>query len=84
MVVKIIFNPIFVLFLFTMGIWLASMIDPVFGLITIVGGSLLGFSPLSKSDTVMDKKVKVLFFGAFFLLLSLMSVTYLTITIFFL
>lgn len=84
MVVNIIFNPIFALFLFTTGIWMASMIDPVFGLITILGGSLLGFSPLSKNDTAMGRKTKVLLFGAFFFLLSLMSLTYLAIKIFFL
>lgn len=81
MVVNIIFNPIFALLLFIIGIWLASMIAPVFGLITILGGLLLGFSPLFKSETVVDRKLMVLRFASFFFLLSLMSVTYLTITI---
>jgi hypothetical protein len=84
MVVNIIFNPILALLLFMIGIWMGSMIDPLFGLITILGGLLLGFSHSIKNGTVMNKKSKVLFFASFVFLLSLMSLAYLTISAFYL
>ena len=84
MAVNIIFNPIFALMLFMTGIWMGSMIDPSFGLITILGGLLLGSSNFFKNGVVMNKKSKILFYATFIFLLSLMSLTYLAITAFYL
>jgi hypothetical protein len=69
-------------------IWMGSMIDPLFGLITIFGGLLLGFSSSFKNYEVMNKKSKALLYASFIYLLSLMSLTYLknnkySLTIFF-
>lgn len=84
MFVNMIFNRGFALLLFMAGIWMGSMMDPVFGIITILAGLLLGFSDSFKSGKGMDKKVKVLFFATFTFLFLLMSLTYLAITIYFL
>ena len=84
MAINIIFNPIFALMLFMTGIWMGSMIDPLFGLITILGGLLLGSSNLFKNGVVMNKKSNILFYATFIFLLSLMSLTYLAITAFYL
>lgn len=81
---NIIFNPIFALMLFMTGIWMGSMIDPLFGLMTILGGLLLGFSNFFKNGVVMNKKLKILFYAFFIFLLSLMSLIYLAITAFYL
>ena len=80
MVINIIFNPIFALFLFMTGIWMGSMVDPLFGLITILGGLLLGFSYSFKNGAVMNKKSKTFLFASFVFLLILMSLAYLTIS----
>ncbi|WP_175638431.1 hypothetical protein [Metabacillus schmidteae] len=77
MAVNIIFNPIFYLMLFMIGIWMGGMIDPLFGLISILGGLLLGFSNSLKNGVVMNKKSKVLLYASFVFLLSLMSLAYL-------
>ncbi|MGE7665241.1 hypothetical protein ACQKMN_05940 [Ureibacillus composti] len=82
MAVNIIFNPIFALMLFMIGIWMGSMIDPLFGLITILGGLLLGASNFFQNDFVMNKKAKILFYASFIFLLSLMSLTYIVIATF--
>jgi hypothetical protein len=82
--VNIIFNPIFALMLFMTGIWMGSMIDPLFGLITILGSLLLGFSNFFKSGVVMNKKSKVLLYASFIFLLSLMSLAYLATSAFYL
>jgi hypothetical protein len=79
--VNIILNPFFALILFMIGIWMGSMIDPLFGIITIFGGLLLGFSSSFKNYEVMNKKSKVLLFASFIFLLSLMSLTYLAISV---
>lgn len=81
---NIIFNPIFALMLFMIGIWMGSMIDPLFGLITILGGSLLGFSNSFKNGAVMNKKSRFLLISFFIFLLSLMSLAYLAISAFYL
>ena len=82
MAINIIFNPIFALMLFMIGIWIGSMIDPLFGLISILGGLLLGFSNFFKNGVVINKKSKILFYGSFVFLLSLMSLAYLAISVF--
>ena len=84
MAVKIIFNPIFALLLFMVGIWMGSMIHPLFRLITILGGLLLGFSNSFENGVAMNKKSKVLLYAYFVFLLSLMSLAYIAISIFFL
>ena len=84
MAVNIIFNPIFALMLFMTGIWMGSMMDPLFGLITILGGSLLGFSNIFKNGVVTNKKSKVLLYASFIFLLSIMSLAYLAISAFYL
>ncbi len=84
MAINIIFNPIFALMLFMTGIWMGSMIDPLFGLITIFGGLLLGFSNFFKNGVVMNKKSKVLLYASFIFLLSIMSLAYLAISAFYL
>ncbi|KAB7709078.1 hypothetical protein F9802_02855 [Bacillus aerolatus] len=84
MAVNIMFNPIFALMLFMIGIWMRSTIDPLFGLITILGGLLLGFSNSFKNGVVMNKKSKFLLYATFVFLLSLMSLAYLTISILYL
>ncbi len=84
MAVNIIFSPIFALMLFMIGIWMGSMIDPLFGLITILGGLLLGFSTPFKNGEKMNKKSKVLLYASFIFLLSLMSLAYLAISAFYL
>lgn len=84
MATNIIFNPIFALMLFMIGIWMGSMIDPLFGLITILGGSLLGFSNSLKNGAVMNKKSRFSLIAFFIFLLSLMSLAYLAISAFYL
>ena len=84
MLANIIFNPIFALMLFMAGIWLGSMIDPLFGLITILGGSLLGFSNSFKNGEVVNKKLRFLLIASFIFLLSLMSLAYLVVSAFYL
>ena len=64
------------------GIWMGSMINPLFGLITILGGLLLGASNFFQNDFVMNKKAKILFYASFIFLLSLMSLTYIVIATF--
>lgn len=61
------------------GLWLGSMINMYFGLITILGGLLLGFSALRNDLEEMHTKTKVLFWGAFTFLLILFSAAFLTI-----
>ena len=80
MIVNIIFNPFFAIFLFMSGIWMGSMFDPLFGLITILGGLLLGFSHSFKNGAVMNKKSKILLFASFVFLLILMSLAYMTLS----
>jgi hypothetical protein len=82
--VNIIFNPIFALMLFMTGIWMGSMIDPLFGLITIFGGLLLGFSNFFNNGVVMNKKSKILLYASFIFLLSIMSLAYSAISAFYL
>ncbi|MFJ8234164.1 hypothetical protein ACIQ34_00305 [Ureibacillus sp. NPDC094379] len=84
MAVNIIFNPIFALILFMTGIWMGSMIDPLFGLITILGGLLLGTSNFFQNGLGMNKKTKILFYASLIFLLSLMSLTYIVIAAFYL
>jgi len=84
MVANIIFNPIFALMLFTAGIWMGCMIDSLFGLITILGGSLLGFSHSFRNGEVVNKKLRFLLIVSFIFLLSLMSIAYLAISAFYL
>lgn len=81
---NIIFNPIFALMLFMIGIWMGSTVDPLFGLITILGGLLLGFSNLSKNDIILNKKSKNLLYASLVFLLSLMSLAYVAISILYL
>lgn len=82
MAVNMIFNPVIALILFTLGIWMGSMIDPMYGLITILGGLLLGFSNSFKSCEGLNKKSKFFLYVSFVFLLSLMSLTYIAISIF--
>ena len=77
-------NQVFALMLFMVGIWMGSTIDPLFGLITILGGLLLGFSISFNNGVEMNKKTKVLLFASFVFLLSLMSLAYIAISIFYL
>ncbi|WP_428911627.1 hypothetical protein [Niallia sp. Krafla_26] len=84
MIVNFLFHPVFALLLFVTGIWMGSMVDPLFGLITILGGMLLGASSIFENGRDMDKKIKILFIASFIFLLSLMSIAYMTITVFFL
>lgn len=81
---NIISNPIFALMLFMIGIWMGSTVDPLFGLITILGGLLLGFSNLTKNDTILNKKSKILLYASFVFLLSLMSLAYVAMSILYL
>ncbi|MEH7579814.1 hypothetical protein COM86_28810 [Priestia megaterium] len=82
MTVNIIFNPTFALMILVIGIWMGSMVNPLFGLIAIFGGLLLGFSNLFKNGTTINKKSKVLLFASFVFLLSLFSLTYLAVSAF--
>ena len=66
MFVNLIFNRFFALMLFMAGIWMGSMMDPVFGLITILGGLLLGFPDSFKNGKGMDKKSKSVIFCIFY------------------
>lgn len=80
--IKIIFHPIFALILFMTDIWMGSMMDPMYGIITILGGSLQGFSYFFKNGEAMKGKSKILFYGSFVFMLSLMSLAYLDIVAF--
>lgn len=84
MAVKILFNPILAFTFFMIGMWLGSTIHISFGFITILGGLLFGFSPIRHDVEEMEKKTKLLFFGAFIFLLILMSAGFYMITTFFL
>lgn len=84
MTVNFMINQVFALMLFMVGIWMGSTIDPLFGLITILGGLLLGFSISFNNGVEMNKKTKVLLFASFVFLLSLMSLAYIAISIFYL
>jgi len=80
--VNIIFNPTFALMILVIGIWMGSMVNPLFGLIAIFGGLLLGFSNLFKNGKTINKNSKVLLFVSFVFLLSLFSLTYLAVSAF--
>ncbi|SFH53403.1 hypothetical protein SAMN04487776_12514 [Priestia megaterium] len=82
MTVNIIFNPTFALMILVIGIWMGSMVNPLFGLIAIFGGLLLGFSNLFKNGKTINKNSKVLLFVSFVFLLSLFSLTYLAVSAF--
>lgn len=82
MSVNIIFNPTFALMILVIGIWMGSMVNPLFGLIAIFGGLLLGFSNLFKNGKTINKNSKVLLFVSFVFLLSLFSLTYLAVSAF--
>ncbi|WP_040203448.1 hypothetical protein [Neobacillus jeddahensis] len=84
MAVTIIFIRIFALILFMAGIWMGSTIDSLFGVITILGGLLLGFSSTFENSIVMNKKSKVFLYTSFVFLLSLMSLAYLAMVHFYL
>ncbi|MBO1515487.1 hypothetical protein [Metabacillus bambusae] len=77
-------NQIFALMLFMVGIWLGSTIDPLFGVITVLGGLLLGFSISLNNGVLMDKKSKVLLYASIVFLLILMSLAYITVSTFYL
>lgn len=79
MAVKVLFNPILASVFFMAGIWL-STINILFGLMSIVGGLLFGFSSLRTDVETMNKKTKLLFFATFISFLSLFSVTFLILT----
>ncbi|MBN8251230.1 hypothetical protein LZP85_08845 [Priestia flexa] len=74
------FNPAFALVIFGVGIGLASMVDPLFGLLAIFGGALLGFSTLVTGKIELNKKAKLLLFASFVFLLSLFSVSYVIVS----
>ncbi|MBN8434507.1 hypothetical protein [Priestia flexa] len=74
------FNPAFALVIFGIGIGLASMVDPLFGLLAIFGGALLGFSRLVTGKIELNKKAKLLLFASFVFLLSLFSVSYVIVS----
>ncbi|MCM3387006.1 hypothetical protein M3649_02535 [Ureibacillus chungkukjangi] len=71
--------PSFALLLFMMGIWMGSMVDPLFGLLAILGGLLLGLSTSFKTGIVSNKKTRLLLLAYFVFLLGLMSLAYLVI-----
>ncbi|TDB49582.1 hypothetical protein [Bacillus sp. CBEL-1] len=77
MTVTRMFNPVLALIIFGVGIWMASIIHPLFGLIAILGGALLGFSSLSRSGITLKKNANVLLFASFVFLVSLFSIAYL-------
>ena len=56
MAINIIFNPVFALLLFMTGIWMGSMIHPLYGLLSIIGGLLLGSYNFFKNDEAMKKR----------------------------
>lgn len=82
MAVNIIFNPFLALIVLIIGIWMASLVNLLFGLVAILGGLLLGFSTLFKNGITMNKKSKVLLFASFVFLLSLFSLAYLVVSVF--
>ncbi|UIR31896.1 hypothetical protein LZP85_09070 [Priestia flexa] len=82
MTVTHMFNPIIALIILVTGIWMASMINPLFGLVAILGGALLGFSSLFRSETTLNNKATVLLFASFVFLLTLFSITYLVVSAF--
>lgn len=66
---------------------MAITIDPLFGLMSIIGGSLQGFSILfgnNVENVEMNEKSKVLLYASFVFLLCLMSIAYLAISIIYL
>jgi amino acid permease len=73
--VKVLFNPILAFALFMAGMWLAA-VDISFGLMSILGGLLFGFSSLRNDVKTMKKKTKLLFYGTFISFLSLFSITF--------
>ncbi|MBX9983731.1 hypothetical protein [Priestia aryabhattai] len=82
MAVNMIFNPFFALIVLVVGMWTASTVHQFFGLVSILGGLLLGFSTLFKNDTTINKKSKVLLFASFVFLLNLFSLAYLVVSAF--
>ncbi|MBL5775150.1 hypothetical protein MXL46_17570 [Heyndrickxia sporothermodurans] len=79
MAARIFFHPVLALVLFMIGIWMASTINILCGLITILGGGLLGFSPLRRIVSLMNEKTKLLFYASFIFLLILISATFLVL-----
>ncbi|HLR71002.1 MAG TPA: hypothetical protein VK085_06185 [Pseudogracilibacillus sp.] len=75
MAVKVLFNPILAFAFFMSGVWLAT-VNISFGLMSIVGGLLFGFSSLRNDVETMNKKSKLLFYGTFIAFLSLFSITF--------
>lgn len=71
--------PSFALLLFMMGIWMGSMVNPLFGLLAVLGGLLLGFTASFKMGLVWNNRSRLLLLAAFIFLLGLMSLAYLVI-----
>ena len=82
MAINIIFNPVFALLLFMTGIWMGSMIHPLYGLLSIIGGLLLGSYNFFKNDKAMNKKQTKYFYASLIFLFSIMSLAYLAISAF--
>lgn len=61
MIIKVLFNPILAFAFFVTGIWLAT-INISFGLMSILGGFLFGFSSMRIDVGTMNKKARVLFY----------------------
>ncbi|PWA08174.1 hypothetical protein DCC39_15425 [Pueribacillus theae] len=72
-------HPVLALFLFMVGILMANTVHLSFGLIMILGGLMLGFSPIRNDIPFMNKKAKSLFYVSFIFLLLLISSTFLVI-----
>src|SRR5690625_825921 len=64
--VKVLFNTILASVFFMAGIWLFT-INISFGLMSIVGGLLFGFSSLRTDVETMNKKTKLIFSERLFL-----------------
>ncbi|WP_082234516.1 hypothetical protein [Halobacillus massiliensis] len=80
MILRILFNHTIAVILFISGIVLGVVVHILFGLLTILGGLLLSFSPYIQDLTPQDPKPTLLFYAAFSFLLILFAVTYVIVS----
>ncbi|WP_173916832.1 hypothetical protein [Halobacillus sp. Marseille-Q1614] len=76
MILRILFNQTIAIILFISGIVLGAAAHILFGLLTILGGLLLGFSHYVQDLTPQDPKPTLLFYAAFSSLLILFTIAY--------
>ncbi|MCP3031906.1 hypothetical protein LF817_11175 [Halobacillus sp. A1] len=73
---------VFAMILFTGGLSLAAFVHPLYGLLTIIGGLMLGFAHVPWKEVKKEKKTKLLYIGSMVYLLIAMGAAFILMTYF--